>query len=383
MTTIILCECLVSVALQVAVIVLVAEWLCRLDRSAAALCRLWKLTFLVILVLTAIGFCTPHPRWLQPWNHVSSEQILQIAAWQTKLGAAVVAGWLLGAIFVATRMVVRSIRVSRFIRTCRPFQLAGDWNSDRLNSLRSQIDLLRIELVTSPHAIGPFCTQFHQAYIVVPEYLFEGTSADLENVLAHELAHLATGHPLELFLQRVVEVVFWFHPSIRRASRHCSAAREFLCDEAAAGSPDRVVSYLKTLHRCAEATLAPVPAVALSLRGCNDVLSERIERLVDLADAPNRPTNPRQRAGIVPWIVLCSAGMISLIWLPMNPLASSRGTWSPWPSWSARVLQAIGTNVRDYEYFDPQRDPYEIDVARRQASAKSTPDSQFEARGGR
>src|SRR5690606_1629854 len=103
-----------------------------------------------------------------PWRHVSSEQILQIAAWQTKLGAAVVAGWLLGAIFVATRMVVRSIRVSRFIRTCRPFQLAGDWNSDRLNSLRSQIDLLRIELVTSPHAIGPFCTQFHQAYIVVP-----------------------------------------------------------------------------------------------------------------------------------------------------------------------------------------------------------------------
>jgi hypothetical protein len=37
------------------------------------------------------------------------------------------------------------------------------------------------------------------------------------------------------------------------------------------------------------------------------------------------------------------------IWLPLNPHASRRANWSPWPEWSARALGASGIEVRDYE----------------------------------
>ena len=47
------------------------------------------------------------------------------------------------------------------------------------------------------------------------------------------------------------------------------------------------------------------------------------------------------------------------IWLPLNPHASRRASWSPWPAWSARVLNASGIEVRDYEVDGHRLDPHE------------------------
>jgi hypothetical protein len=44
-----------------------------------------------------------------------------------------------------------------------------------------------------------------------------------------------------------------------------------------------------------------------------------------------------------------AAAICSLIWLPVNPNASRRAGWSPWPTWSADALDATGVTVRDYE----------------------------------
>ncbi|MEM1068749.1 MAG: peptidase M56 BlaR1, partial [Planctomycetota bacterium] len=47
-----------------------------------------------------------------------------------------------------------------------------------------------------------------------------------------------------------------------------------------------------------------------------------------------------------------AAVMIQQVWLPTNAMASRRGDWSPWPSWTAKSLHHVGFKVRDFEPFE-------------------------------
>jgi hypothetical protein len=53
------------------------------------------------------------------------------------------------------------------------------------------------------------------------------------------------------------------------------------------------------------------------------------------------------------------AALCMLIWLPVNPRASRRADFSPWPAWTARSLDAIGMPVRDYEIDGHRLDGHE------------------------
>ncbi len=48
-------------------------------------------------------------------------------------------------------------------------------------------------------------------------------------------------------------------------------------------------------------------------------------------------------------------------WLPVNVLASPSSNWSPWPAWSARVLNDFGVKARDFEIHDQAFDLHEFD----------------------
>jgi len=60
------------------------------------------------------------------------------------------------------------------------------------------------------------------------------------------------GHPLQLFMERLVTSAFWFHPAIWWASRQSALAREYACDDAAVSRQQETVSYLKALLAVAE-----------------------------------------------------------------------------------------------------------------------------------
>jgi bla regulator protein blaR1 len=53
--------------------------------------------------------------------------------------------------------------------------------------------------------------------------------------------------------------------------------------------------------------------------------------------------------------------LLCLVWIPSDPLASSRSMWSPWPKkWTAKSLHCFGFNLRDYEQYDRRIQIYEI-----------------------
>jgi hypothetical protein len=58
--------------------------------------------------------------------------------------------------------------------------------------------------------------------------------------------------------------------------------------------------------------------------------------------------------------VLAVTCLVSMAWIPCDPLASSRSVWSPWPKWTAMSLHCFGFTLRDYEQFDRHTQVYEL-----------------------
>ena len=59
-------------------------------------------------------------------------------------------------------------------------------------------------------------------------------------------------------------------------------------------------------------------------------------------------------------MLVAFACLLFLVWIPTDPLASSRSVWSPWPKWTAKTLHCFGINLRDYEKYDRRIQAYEI-----------------------
>jgi beta-lactamase regulating signal transducer with metallopeptidase domain len=204
-----------------------------------------------------------------------------------------------------------------------------------------------IEVRVSAICVSPFCWQLHWPAVVVPDLLLDFPLDEQRAVLNHELVHLSAQHPLCLFLQRIVEAIFWFHPLVWWASREAAAAREFRCDAQAVVSRQEVAVYLQSLLRLIEARI-PTPTAlpaGLGFLGDSSLLSRRANLLAETVG--ERAVRIRKVPTIMA-LVLISVACLT-IWLPLNPHASRRTSWSPWPMWSARVLNASGIEVRDYE----------------------------------
>jgi TonB family protein len=139
--------------------------------------------------------------------------------------------------------------------------------------------------VTIPIAVG-----FRKPAIVIPKNLFDTlAAADLDRVIAHERAHLRRHDVLGNLVQRLVEAVLFFNPSVHFAGRNLVLEREAACDDWAVrqtGDPDEYAAFLATLARRVCQTRAPLATP--SALGPRHELVERINRLA--GSAPRRLT---------------------------------------------------------------------------------------------
>jgi bla regulator protein blaR1 len=99
------------------------------------------------------------------------------------------------------------------------------------------------------------------------------TPAEVEAVLAHELAHIARRDWLFNLLQTLIEAVFYFHPAVWWMSATIRAERENCCDDTAVALTGNRLAYAKTLARLQELSRpAPIPALALGLGGATPTI---------------------------------------------------------------------------------------------------------------
>lgn len=375
-------EVLLSFSLQIVILIAACSLLERSVLRNADRAAVWNTCFLAVLLLGVGAVFLPRLHLFHPWSHLDAHSVLTASTVQTVLGMVMLALWGLGAALSLLRWMLRAYCLRSAVRECE--RLSNEQAQALLASANIQWggDAQPIFLV-SEDADGPFCWQLHRPTLVLPRFLVEGDADDLRHVLLHELEHLKTNHPLQLFLQHLAQVVCWFHPSVWRAGSIASLVRELTCDEAAARFGAGSAAYLRTLLHIAERCEQKRNATAIGFSRSPSEIVLRARRLVDLAKNPQPAVTRRgmgRRAACV--AVFAVACLASLVWVPSDPLASPRSRWSPWPKWTATALHCFGCNLRDYERFDRRTQIFELARDRAASSGDSASSSAGIARTG-
>jgi beta-lactamase regulating signal transducer with metallopeptidase domain len=344
-----------SYALQATFVLCMAWALERWSQASETKTRVWTGCFVSLLGLLTAGLLLPRLHWVQPWSQLSPKSLLTVTTVQDVLGRSLMAVWILGSSIMLARWVFQFWSVRRFIHSCPKIDLK---DQKKLETLVKG-DLLKpgnrtVEFRASPEDLGPFCYQFHQPIVFLPPSLIHGYQGELQHVLLHELTHLETQHPVQLFAQKLVQVVLWFHPLVWMSAQRANLVREFVCDDAATCDRTSTASYLRTLLHFVEHRSAPQSST-LAIGRTSSELKLRARRLLTQTGYIGSRWKSASCVG-----VLITALIVSQAWLPTNPLASPRAMYSPWPSWSAAALHTFGLEVRDFETFEPGLQMHEL-----------------------
>lgn len=338
-------EILASLFVQVAVLAGVTCWIARRPRFAVSADVCWSTMHVCILLSTIGAFSLPHLR-LVTWSDFGpAHQHLGAVTAVDYVGWLATWAWLSGSVVILLACVAGICRATYLVRRAVVdpdiCQLQNSGSSNDANQRRA------LETRVISGNLSPFCWQFHRPVIVLPEVVRGFPPGEQAAILRHERTHIELQHPLHLFLQRLVEAVYWFHPLVWWASRQAAAARELRCDRDSVRTKVEIVDYLRSLLRLVEAKV-PSPSglpAGIGFVGSTSLLKRRAEQLADLLEQNAVHRQPRRAAAIiVGCTIFCSA-----LWLPVNPNASRRSIWSPWPTWTAQVLNSAGIIIRDYE----------------------------------
>lgn len=165
------------------------------------------------------------------------------------------------------------------LKTKQVSAVSAFWN-DRINQLANSlaiqqtIRLLESGLTKVPMVIGNL-----KPVILMPIGLLTAlTTAEVEAILVHELAHIKRRDYLVNLLQSLMEIVFFFNPAVLWISQLIKAERENCCDDLALAQSSDKVSYVRALLSCEEYQQS-VPAYAMAFPGGKSSLFDRVKRL--------------------------------------------------------------------------------------------------------
>lgn len=168
--------------------------------------------------------------------------------------------------------------------------------------MRRRISLVWSSVVDTPLLVGWF-----RPVIVLPLAMATGfPRAQLELVLAHELAHLKRLDPLVNFFQVVLETLFFFHPVVHWISTDVRNEREICCDQMALSVHG---GNWRDLARALSALGSMREAAPMMLAASGGVLLDRVHQMASdhgaMAAPPSRPYSGALLAvGMVATLVL-------------------------------------------------------------------------------
>lgn len=146
--------------------------------------------------------------------------------------------------------------------------------------IRRPVILLESALVHAPLTIG-----WLKPLVLLPiGFINRLSAAEVEAVLAHELAHIARRDWIFNLLQAFIETIFYYHPAVWWLSGVIRRERENACDDVALAATGNPIAFARALVQVQEMA-APVPALALALSGTRRrrPLLERVRRILNQA----------------------------------------------------------------------------------------------------
>lgn len=187
--------------------------------------------------------------------------------------------WIAGVMILSVRLLggiwyVRQLRTQAINSPFDEWQKVTNEFASRLGISR-EVKLAFSHKVSQPMTLGLF-----RPIILLPVELMTGLPmADLDMVLAHELAHIRRADYLINVLQNVLEIAFFFHPVVWWISRDMRRSREACCDDLAVGITGDAIRYAQTLTRLQRLFISQKTILPMTYLASPATLRLRVERL--------------------------------------------------------------------------------------------------------
>ncbi|WP_162823818.1 cytochrome c oxidase assembly factor Coa1 family protein [Lysobacter sp. TY2-98] len=267
--------------------------LALMTRASAASRHSVAMAFLVAMVLVPAGFAvrvatasdvgTALPV-LAPVQTVRAAAGLVVQE-STPIASVLVALWLAGVLAVLVWRLGGWRYVDRLDRV--QWVALPDSLQARVDQLRVALRITRdVSVRLADEVLVPFTARLVKPVIWLPsELLRRLPTAQLEALLAHELAHVARLDWLWNGVQCVVEALLFFHPAAWWLGRRIRLEREHACDDLAVAACGDAIALAEALahlehHRH--------PTLRFALAATGGSLMQRITRLIAPTSAPAR-----------------------------------------------------------------------------------------------
>jgi beta-lactamase regulating signal transducer with metallopeptidase domain len=199
----------------------------------------------------------------------------------------VVLFWIAG----ITLMLIRHVGSLRKLTAMErgPHELLPPHWQQRVDEMRSALGIARnVAVRLSSDVLSPFAARLLRPVIWLPLSLLTRTpAAQLEALLAHELAHIARKDWLWNGVQCVIESLLFFHPAMWWLSKRIRQEREHACDDlavTACGDAIALAEALAALECDRHSSVFSNPGLILAANGGS--LMQRVTRL--LSGPPSR-----------------------------------------------------------------------------------------------
>ncbi|MCU0873445.1 MAG: M48 family metalloprotease [Pirellulaceae bacterium] len=191
--------------------------------------------------------------------------------------------WLAGTAGLLLRLAVGRWRLGRFCRN--QVSAADPAIQHRVRRLALRLGVARgVRVGQSQRLASPITCGWFRPVIVIPPTLGdEFNPAELDAMLAHEVAHVAAGDTAWQWLADLTAAGLWWHPLVWWARRRWRVAGEMAADEACRIVPqgqDLLAACLVRLARQLEAR-PWFSSLAMADPGLRSVLGRRVERLLN------------------------------------------------------------------------------------------------------
>ncbi|WP_291619844.1 M56 family metallopeptidase [Colwellia sp.] len=213
----------------------------------------------------------------------------------------------------------------------------------RFNELAQQIKLTKTpKLLISLKAEVPMAIGWLKPVVLLPASMVTGLdSAQLEMLILHELAHIRRHDYLVNFLQTLIELLFFFHPSVHWIGKQMRNEREYCSDDIAVQHCGDAIAYAHTLtdtaSLCAKNHFHTIPTMAMAASGGD--LKARVLRLVDHHCAPSNNTS-KWLAAISLLLALTLLSINQLLTMPFAQQLNDQFPWQESNSLSKNIFQS-------------------------------------------
>ncbi len=184
--------------------------------------------------------------------------------------------WFIGVVLLSLRSAGGILLIERLRR--RETTPVGQGLLELCISLQRRMGLTRVvRYCESLRLDAPAVAGWLRPVVLLPMSAVTGlTEAQLEAVIAHELAHIRRYDALVNLFQVAVETLLFYHPAVWWLGKRVRVEREHCCDDEAVALCGSPVTYAHALTRMAESKAVPQLAMAVN----RSPLVARVARLL-------------------------------------------------------------------------------------------------------